>query len=279
MSLSGVAGRRYGPVPFEASRAAVAAFVAATGDDASRWSASAPPGFAAAVLFAVAPAFLDDPDVTAAGSVIHTEQEFSWHRGLPAGSVLSVEGEVTSVRERRGLNLISFRLGAALEADRWLDGAATFLMSSHATASAAEEEEPPHDARAFDRPPRPVPLPAPGNPVPEMLRSASRADLVRYAAASGDWNPIHWDHGAAVAAGLPGVVCHGLLVASWIAQAAVRHRDGDHPLASLRLRFRRPLRPAVQALIRGVAGEGGALDLSLVADDETAVSASARVTG
>jgi acyl dehydratase len=38
-----------------------------------------------------------------------------------------------------------------------------------------------------------------------------RAALVRYAGASGDFNPIHWNDSVAESAGLPGVIAHGML--------------------------------------------------------------------
>ena len=37
----------------------------------------------------------------------------------------------------------------------------------------------------------------------------TRADLIRYAGASGDLNPIHWNQRFAEAVGLPGVIAHG----------------------------------------------------------------------
>jgi acyl dehydratase len=40
----------------------------------------------------------------------------------------------------------------------------------------------------------------------------ARHDLIRYAAASGDLHPLHWNPAAAAAAGLPGVVAHGAMV-------------------------------------------------------------------
>jgi acyl dehydratase len=39
----------------------------------------------------------------------------------------------------------------------------------------------------------------------------NRADLVRYAGASGDFNPIHWNERFAQEVGLPGVIAHGML--------------------------------------------------------------------
>lgn len=44
-----------------------------------------------------------------------------------------------------------------------------------------------------------------------------RARLVRYAAASGDFNPIHWNERVATSVGLPGVIAHGM----WTMGAAV----------------------------------------------------------
>ena len=111
-----------------------------------------------------------------------------------------------------------------------------------------------------------------------MARSASRADLVRYAGASGDWNPLHWDHDAAVGAGLPGIVVHGLLMASWLTQAASRHSAGAHPLAEMRLRFRKPLRPGAPALITGSLADDGEMRLSLASDETALITASSRVT-
>lgn len=57
----------------------------------------------------------------------------------------------------------------------------------------------------------------------------TRADLVRYAGASGDLNPIHWSDRVAGAVGLPGVIAHGMLtlglvgsaVATWTGRAEV----------------------------------------------------------
>lgn len=277
-----IEGRSYGPAPVDAGFDGVARFVAATGDHPERWTDHAPPAFASAALFAVAPRFLADPDVAShTRSLIHSEQVFRWHRPLTVGERLEVIGRVAGVRTRRSLTLVTFGFEAG-NTEPWLEGEATFLLSEEAVGSAEEEPEPAHDARAIDEPPAPAPLPAAGGSVPEVLRSASRADLVRYAGATGDWNPIHWDHDAAVAAGLPGIVVHGLLMAAWITQSACRHDPGPDPIRSLQLRFRRPLRPASQARVAGtvdeVTDDGARLGLRLSRDRTDLVTAKALVT-
>lgn len=69
----------------------------------------------------------------------------------------------------------------------------------------------------------------PGAELETQRYTVTRADLVRYAGASGDFNPIHWSDRTASAVGLPGVIAHGMLtmalasraVATWTAGAEV----------------------------------------------------------
>ena len=252
MTVEALAGRSYAVDRFSVPASAVAEFVAATGDDAGRWEDHVPPGFAASALFAVAPAFLGDPEVAPyCRSLLHAEQSFAWDGALRVGEELAVRGTVRRVRTRGPRHLVSFEVEAGGEGGRWFRGEAGFVLSAEAAASAEEEEEPPCEARAVCEPALALDLPAPGEALPPLRRSVSRADLGRYAAATGDHNPIHTDHTAARAAGLPGVVAHGLLLAAWFFQAAARFRPGPGPLQSARVRFRRPLRPAVPAVLSG----------------------------
>lgn len=46
---------------------------------------------------------------------------------------------------------------------------------------------------------------------PSHVLTYRSSDLIRYAAASGDFNPIHYDSESARSAGLPGIVVHGML--------------------------------------------------------------------
>lgn len=50
-----------------------------------------------------------------------------------------------------------------------------------------------------------------GQEIGSREMSLSRADLLRYAAASGDHNPIHWNERFAREVGLDGVIAHGML--------------------------------------------------------------------
>jgi acyl dehydratase len=263
MSIETVAGRLYGPHVYSTARTSVSDYVSASGDDPDRWTDSAPGSLAGAMLFVVAPDLLGDPELAqSARSVIHGEQTFSWMRPIPLDSDLAVTGTVTRVRERGGVFFVGFEMMVSLDADPILTGTSMFLMSGAGAPAggAAEEIEPAPDSGSRLEPAGAEE--ASGPELPALTRSASRADLVRYAGASHDFNPIHWDHGAAVAAGLPGVVVHGLLQSAWLTQGV--ERTGATP-RSARFRYRAPLRPAVAVTVEGRRTAEG-WDTSLVSD-------------
>ena len=250
-----IEGREYGPVELAIDRTAVTDFAFATGDTGT-WSDEAPPSFAAVALFKVAPLLLADLG-TDAGSVIHGDQTFAWTRPFLVGVTASVTGEVTRARERGGVHFVTFEHRVRDDDGEMGVGAATFLISGEAPAAGSTVERVEPEAR--DR----------GPDGESGRRSASRADLVRYAAASGDFNPVHWDHETAVRAGLGGVVVHGLLQTAWVLQAV------PPPLSVARIRFRSPLPPATPVRVLTSPGDGAPSEVSVT--DGTTVYVSARV--
>jgi len=282
MSLEGLAGRVYGPLARRVSHAKVAEYVAATGDDPVRWATAAPPSYAAALLFTVAPLLIADPEVGENARVlVHTDQHFRWRGPLLVGAPVTVSGTVTKVRGRGDLHLVTLEVivsdpsGAPV-----VESTSTFLMGSGAAATPGPDTgEPPVGAGGAGAASRFAGPVVEGAALPTVERAASRLDLVRYAAASGDFNPIHFDHEAARSAGLDGIVVHGLLMAAWLAQLAVATADGDAPLAEMRLRFRNALRPAVVATAGGtiasVSAGAATLDLALRRGETDLVTAQA----
>jgi acyl dehydratase len=75
-----------------------------------------------------------------------------------------------------------------------------------------------------------------GDRAPSIDHKLTRTDLVMYAGASGDFNPMHHDELAAQAAGLPSVFGHGMLTAGLLA-TAVTNYVGIGNLTSYRVRF------------------------------------------
>jgi acyl dehydratase len=78
-----------------------------------------------------------------------------------------------------------------------------------------------------------------GDRLPELRVTPDAGLTTRYAAASGDPNPIHTDPEYARNVGLPGVILHGLWTMAQVARANAAVADGDpRALKRLRVQFR-----------------------------------------
>lgn len=90
--------------------------------------------------------------------------------------------------------------------------------------------------------------------------SVTRQQITAYAEASGDRNPIHLDDEAARAAGLPGVIAHGMLGMAQLANFVVGWAGDHRRLRRLRCRFAGMILPGDVITFTGaVAGEEGGL--------------------
>lgn len=96
----------------------------------------------------------------------------------------------------------------------------------------------------------------PGTMLGEQTFQVTRADLVRYAGASGDRNPIHWSDRVATSVGLPGVIAHGMYTMALAARALDTWAGATGRVVELGCKFTRPV---------------------VVPDDDTGVTV--RVTG
>ncbi len=80
-----------------------------------------------------------------------------------------------------------------------------------------------------------------GDELPLLSLRVTRADLVRYAGASGDFNPIHWSDRIADSVGLPGVVAHGMLTMALAGRLVTRWAGDPGAVRSYGVRFTRPV--------------------------------------
>ncbi|MEV4758742.1 MaoC family dehydratase [Micromonospora sp. NPDC049559] len=69
----------------------------------------------------------------------------------------------------------------------------------------------------------------------------TRADLVRYAGASGDFNPIHWSDRFATKVGLPGVIAHGMYTMALVGRAVTEWAGSPDAVVDYSVRFTRPV--------------------------------------
>jgi acyl dehydratase len=100
-----------------------------------------------------------------------------------------------------------------------------------------------------------------GDIVAEHSFPLTRDTLVRYAGASGDFNPIHYRDDVARSVGLPGVLAHGMLTMGLAVQPVVDWAGDPGRVADYQVRFTRPVvvDPEAGADV-GVVAKVGQLD-------------------
>lgn len=82
---------------------------------------------------------------------------------------------------------------------------------------------------------------APGTELFSTARTVDRDRLVRYAGASGDFNPIHYNERFAREVGLPGVIAHGMLTMGLAASALTDWLADPADVLGYGVRFTRPV--------------------------------------
>lgn len=111
----------------------------------------------------------------------------------------------------------------------------------------------------------------------ETVRTMDRDRLVRYAGASGDFNPIHYNDRFATEVGLGGVIAHGMLTMGLAGAALSDHVGDPGRVESYGVRFTRPVPVPdpgeVHVHITGVVGEVQEdryrVDLTVAVDGQT----------
>jgi len=109
--------------------------------------------------------------------------------------------------------------------------------------------------------------------VGDVFTSVREVDPFRpvyYAAASGDFNPIHIDPRVGRAAGFQGVILQGMCTYAWAAEACVAYLGDPARLRRLRVRFSRPVQAGDVLTIFGrcMAIEGDRLRLELAVSNQ-----------
>lgn len=96
--------------------------------------------------------------------------------------------------------------------------------------------------------------------------TVSRQDLVKYAGASGDFNPIHWNEAFATGVGLPGVIAHGMFTMGAAVQLVTDWAGDPAAVVDFQTRFTKPVLVAdttgtdQPGAVIEVSGAIGALD-------------------
>ena len=127
-----------------------------------------------------------------------------------------------------------------------------------------------------------------GQQLPQQRFTVTRADLVRYAGAAGDFNPIHYSDRIAKGAGLPGVVAHGMYTMALAGRALGVWLNDSSAIVEYGVRFTKPVvvpddDTGVEVLVDGLVksvddgGDGAAITLTVTSEGQK-VLGQARAT-
>lgn len=122
-----------------------------------------------------------------------------------------------------------------------------------------------------------------GDVLPEQTFTFTRADLVRYAGASGDFNVIHWNERVARSVGLPNVIVHGMFTMARAARVVTDWCGDPGAVVNYGVRFTSPIPvpdddAGAQLLVSGVVKSKDE-QARTVSVDLTATSGGTKVLG
>ncbi|MCX4828751.1 MaoC family dehydratase [Streptomyces sp. NBC_00006] len=121
-----------------------------------------------------------------------------------------------------------------------------------------------------------------GTELPAQSFPVTRATLVQYAGASGDFNPIHWNEKFAVEVGLPDVIAHGMFTMAAAVRVVTDWTGDPAAVVEYGVRFTKPVvvpNDDKGAEIEVSAKVAAKLDDNRVRVDLTAMSAGQKVLG
>ncbi|MEV7865032.1 MaoC family dehydratase [Streptomyces sp. NPDC088124] len=121
-----------------------------------------------------------------------------------------------------------------------------------------------------------------GTELPPLSVPVTRATLVRYAGASGDFNPIHWNEKFAKEVGLPDVIAHGMFTMAEAIRVVTDWTGDPGAVVEYGVRFTRPVvvpNDDTGALVEVSAKVAAKLEDGRVRVDLTATSAGQKVLG
>jgi acyl dehydratase len=228
------------PFEFKVEQERAIAYAKATNDDNPRHLSGelAPPVFAIVPVFAgMAQTMPSVVPPDAFPFLLHGEQDMVFHQPIVPGMTLVSRGRPAGLAVKKSGTTLSIQLetrtaGGDLVNEQWM----VAFFRGFSDGESTGENAPAH---SFDEALR-------GNgPLAEVVQHVDADQTYRYSEASGDPMPIHLDDAVARAAGLPGIIAHGLCTMAFTSRAVIRSVAGDDPtrLKRLAVRFSRPVLP------------------------------------
>jgi acyl dehydratase len=187
---------------------------------------------------------------------VHAGHRIEQHRPVYAGDRIVQETVIADIRAAGPHELLELRSAARTT------GGDLLATITHTILIRGERPAEPVGGGGGTRA-DPAADPQPG--FPPQSYQVTMLDLLVYSGASGEFSPIHWSERAAAAAGLPGIIAHGMFLMTKAAQAVTTWVGDPARISDFSVRFSAPLvvseeRPATMtAAVSAIEarGDGG----------------------
>jgi acyl dehydratase len=234
-------GKTYPPLTTTVTRDATQNYARACNDDNPRYFDAnaaggivAPPMFAAVVTWLSVLTVMTDAELHAdLLRLLHSAQDMEFLAPIRPGDSITSTAKIASLESHQGGESMALELAARNSRGDLVNRTVftSFIRGRRLSA-------PPVDSKAEPTSDR-------GAPLVTVAQIIDLDQTSRYAAASGDLNPIHVDANVAKMAGLPGIIVHGLCTMAFTAKVIVDNLCAGDPMRLKRLavRFSRPVFP------------------------------------
>lgn len=257
---SSAVGKKFIGEPREITREELIEYAQAVDESGPRYLA----GEVSAPLFSVRPfydslhAAMYDEELSAdMVRLVHGEQEMHFFDVLRPGDKVVPQAEITAVEEKSSGWLIDVTQRLHRDGELVVEARSGLFVRRPVKNEAKSQKKRP--GQAVEEEEKTVLFEE------EQLVAADQTE--RYARVSGDHNPIHLDKEAALAAGLPDVILHGLCTMAFAARAVVGGvlNEEVERLRRIKVRFARPVLPGTRLTTRVYEGsDPGILGFEMV---------------
>ncbi len=252
-------GRSYAVGPFEVTAAGAKAYALATNDENPLYlnGELAPPVFGVVWELPAMLAALSDPELRVnLLRLVHGEHRMHYVRPVTPGMLIRTAIQVTNIEDKGSGELMSVALTSTNQHGELVlfSRSGFFIRGSGGAkpaAGAASSATPAKPAKAVAPATATAPAETPTYAF-SVAYPTTEDQPVRYAEASGDYNPIHLDEETAKRAGLPRTILHGLCSMAFAQRAVINEKCGGDPkkLKALGVRFTKPVLPGETLTIR-----------------------------
>jgi len=235
-----LAGKIYPAATYDVTAEAINLYAQATNEDNPVFNGNdpiAPPAFPIVPASGNLAAVLFDAELGAnIARLVHGEEDHIFHRPIRSGDILRVDTSLESVEAKDSGETFTI-LSKLVNQHEEMTTEIRSLMFIRGAGSRGRSESGPPKEILF-----------------ETIQKIDDDQTYRYAEASGDHNPIHVDpEFAKNAAGLPGIICHGMCTMAFVSKAVLDAiADGDPArLARIKVRFSKPVFPGQTITTQG----------------------------